>query len=121
MIARRSVTDTSSRGMNTHTHGRRPHREGCPATSEREALQEHSRDVPAPNTRVTANTRMGSVAVEGGEVVQPRVVAEHLDRRGQRQAEGALEDAHLRVLVVLDERHRPSVPPGPGGAPGAVE
>ena len=38
-----------------------------------------------------------------------------------RQPQPALQDAHLGVLVVLDERDRPAVAPGAGRAAGAVQ
>src|SRR4051794_25585758 len=59
--------------------------------------------------------------IELVKVAQHRVVREHLDRLGERQAQRPLEHRALHVLVVLGERHRPPVTTGTGGAPAAVE
>ena len=79
---------------------------------------------PTPRHPRTVPRRPVIRSCVGGErrqVAQPDVVAEDLDRRRQRQAQRALEDAHLGVLVVLDERHGPAVAPGPGRPARPVE
>ena len=71
-------------------------------------------------TRLETAPRSG-VGVRTRQVAQLRVVGEHLDRRRDVEPQRALQDAHLRVLVVLGQRDRPAVAAGAGGATAAVQ
>ena len=55
------------------------------------------------------------------QILELRVVREHLDRRAELEPEGPLEDAHLGVLVVLGQRDRPAVAPGASRATAAMQ
>ncbi len=64
---------------------------------------------------------MSWAAFEIGEVAQLGVVREHLDRRRDVEPQRPLQDANLRVLVVLGEGDRPAVASGASGAAAAVQ